>query len=69
MRNRKILILWFVILLSSWMVSCYTVPVQPEQTDNSTVTISRKTLSDLMESCARCKSELNECLERESVKK
>ena len=69
MLNRKIWTLLFAILLSSWMSSCYTVPVQPVQTDNSTVTISRKTLSDLMESCARCKSELNECLERESVKK
>jgi len=69
MLNRKTLKLWFVILSVLWMSSCYHAPVQQVQHDNGTVTISRKTLSDLMESCARCKSELNECLERETVHK
>jgi len=56
-----------LLLLVLWMSSCCT-PTQPIETTD-TVTISREALTNLMESCARTKNELNECLNRESVHK
>jgi hypothetical protein len=32
------------------------------------IMLKKVTLTELMEKCARCKTELNECLERERVK-
>jgi hypothetical protein len=32
------------------------------------VMLKKEVLTDLMDKCARCKTELNECLERERVK-
>ena len=65
---RKMLVTWLILLLLFLMSSC--VATQTATTSSicppeGYVLIKKNTLTDLMESCARTKSELNECLERE----
>jgi hypothetical protein len=70
MRTRKMLVFWLILLLIFLMSNCVTTQqaVIPTCPPEGYVLINKDVLIDLMESCARTKSELNECLEREKVK-
>jgi len=72
MRIRMMFLILLLSLLSFWMSSCVT----PQKVDTPPISkcppegyflIKKDTLIDLMNSCGRTKSELNECLERERV--
>jgi len=65
---KKMLVLWLTLLLLCSMNSCLTDRQGVKQNGcppEGYVLIKTQSLTELMESCARCKSELNECLERE----
>jgi len=68
MQIRKMLVILSLSLLLLWMNSCKTTEqavitnVCPPE---GYVLLKKDALINLMESCARTKSELNECLERE----
>lgn len=73
MQTRKMFLILLLSLLSFWMSSCATpqkttTPPSSACPPEGYFLIKKDTLIDLMNSCGRTKSELNECLERERAK-
>ena len=68
MKKLPIAILVLAILSLCLLSSCVTTP-KPITTGlpEGYVMLKQEVLTDLMEKCARCKTELLECLERERV--
>jgi hypothetical protein len=70
MRIKKTFPIWLLSLATLWILSsCVTTP-QPVITGipEGYVILKKEALTDLMEKCGRCKTELSECLEREKIK-
>jgi hypothetical protein len=71
MRTRKMLVLLLLSSMLYLMSSCVTTQqavIPTACSPEGYILLKKDILIDLMESCARTKSELNECLEREKVK-